>query len=95
MGPGRLTGMNVDTRWQARFALVRFNGARSIDRDERLRYLPRLQAEFGFNGARSIDRDERDANEARAILQSLGFNGARSIDRDERPRGVSAATQGT
>ncbi len=35
MGPGRLTGMNADAHRQRRTAGSRFNGARSIDRDER------------------------------------------------------------
>ncbi len=36
MGPGRLTGMNVSSGSAATSRRARFNGARSIDRDERL-----------------------------------------------------------
>ncbi len=60
MGPGRLTGMNARSPPRAAPAARRFNGARSIDRDER--YPPATvgaAATMGFNGARSIDRDER------------------------------------
>ncbi len=35
MGPGRLTGMNADPPGPRRGRACRFNGARSIDRDER------------------------------------------------------------
>ncbi len=59
MGPGRLTGMNAARSSSSVRSVFCFNGARSIDRDERL---PSLVAQPGcarFNGARSIDRDER------------------------------------
>ncbi len=69
MGPGRLTGMNgPGVRTPAPGPGPGFNGARSIDRDERtstsasaVRRLSR------FNGARSIDRDERVLNAERRV----------------------------
>ncbi len=76
MGPGRLTGMNAFGSWRS---------GRSSTR---------------FNGARSIDRDERRAPEAAQDRQDRRFNGARSIDRDEREivvdfhRGLSLASMG-
>ncbi len=56
--------------------LTGFNGARSIDRDERRRGRRRPPADqLRFNGARSIDRDERGSaamNSAGSVTASMG-----------------------
>ncbi len=60
MGPGRLTGMNGAALEPASVPVYCFNGARSIDRDERPAVpIQTTGRRSGFNGARSIDRDER------------------------------------
>ncbi len=62
MGPGRLTGMNGGSNDADHDVIERFNGARSIDRDERDGCPAAAQRRrHRFNGARSIDRDERTA----------------------------------
>ncbi len=91
MGPGRLTGMNVSRTSPGSAKSPRFNGARSIDRDERRTHGCRQgkSCRSSFNGARSIDRDERRSDRAARSSSRSCFNGARSIDRDERPQNVS------
>ncbi len=60
MGPGRLTGMNARLPDPYLLGDARcFNGARSIDRDERAPSFSISPWYRRFNGARSIDLDER------------------------------------
>ncbi len=75
MGPGRLTGMNGDCLGRHRRRRHRFNGARSIDRDERPSTRTRARREDRFNGARSIDRDERQTVSGQRLPDRLASMG--------------------
>ncbi len=93
MGPGRLTGMNA--RWPRPQCSLHdgFNGARSIDRDERAENgripLRPIQASMGPGRLTGMN-----VRQARRCLQLLDrFNGARSIDRDERAVASPPAAQ--
>ncbi len=88
MGPGRLTGMNATTTSRnSALAAGGFNGARSIDRDERQRDAERhdhaAQASMGPGRLTGMNAPIRKPARATASC----FNGARSIDRDERSTG--------
>ncbi len=48
MGPGRLTGMNAGVRRSAPEVFHGFNGARSIDRDERMNLLLKVHGQWSL-----------------------------------------------
>ncbi len=89
MGPGRLTGMNAGVSLGIRSERARFNGARSIDRDERRRSAGARQgrrgASMGPGRLTGMNVRSRWAPSSRRAR----FNGARSIDRDERMFGCN------
>ncbi len=84
MGPGRLTGMNGARSRQGARRDGCFNGARSIDRDERRGpsavLVPREELSMGPGRLTGMNGSAC----AGAWRSRAGFNGARSIDRDER-----------
>ncbi len=91
MGPGRLTGMNVAGSEAARANAGRFNGARSIDRDERavVPDVGDVAVSASMGPGRLTGMNESQA--FRTLGELSGFNGARSIDRDERLNGIDYA----
>ncbi len=86
MGPGRLTGMNAPLLAVAITREPRFNGARSIDRDERERdrQVGRVAVHASMGPGRLTGMNAPCAQTSSTT--STSFNGARSIDRDERVR---------
>ncbi len=86
MGPGRLTGMNGrPKRTDPASPRTGFNGARSIDRDERPGggYGACLPGSASMGPGRLTGMNDA-CHRSGGGPRRMGFNGARSIDRDER-----------
>ncbi len=85
MGPGRLTGMNDGPPPHRVARRCRFNGARSIDRDERpVGLRERIKRRRASMGPGRLTGMNGSSIGSTAGSHPTRFNGARSIDRDER-----------